>query len=200
MCIRDSVNTYHFWHKPSDFKIYWYKYALRGAKCNMDITDEQFIDVLYDCLNSLEEGKTFLTATIDVPDLEQSYQIFYEYYGGEIEWEPDLHEFLVISCLYDSDRIIYPDFDCKDRYGQEMYNSIVARYINQFSFDQFSAFVKDNDFSTVQINPIKENPTPEEKESYIKETKAAVESLGVPAETLQYYVLQPNDYTYMLSQ
>ena len=81
-----------------------------------------------------------------------------------------------------------------------MYNSIVARYINQFSFDQFSAFVKDNDFSTVQINPIKENPTPEEKEYYIKETNSAVESLGVPAETLQYYVLQPNDYTYMLSQ
>lgn len=49
----EDVNTYHFWHKPSDFKIYWYKYALRGAKCNMDITDEQFIDVLYDCLNSL---------------------------------------------------------------------------------------------------------------------------------------------------
>lgn len=49
----EDINTYHFWHKPSGYKIYWYKYALRGASCNMDITDEQFIDILYDCLNSL---------------------------------------------------------------------------------------------------------------------------------------------------
>lgn len=49
-------NEYHFYHKPSGFKIQWYKYALRGAYCNMDITDSQFIDILYDCLNSLQIG------------------------------------------------------------------------------------------------------------------------------------------------
>ena len=48
-------NDYHFHHKPSGFKIYWYKYALRGAYCNMDITDSQFVDILYDCSNSLNE-------------------------------------------------------------------------------------------------------------------------------------------------
>ena len=52
-------NDYHFWHKPSGFKIRWYKYALRGAECNMKITDEQFVDILYDCSNSLKEGKKF---------------------------------------------------------------------------------------------------------------------------------------------
>lgn len=50
-------NKYHFWHKPSGFKLQWYKYPLRGASCNMQITDEQFVDILYDCINSLEEGK-----------------------------------------------------------------------------------------------------------------------------------------------
>ena len=49
-------NEYHFYHKPSGFKIQWYKYALRGAYCNMNITDSQFIDILYDCLNSLQIG------------------------------------------------------------------------------------------------------------------------------------------------
>jgi hypothetical protein len=46
-------NDYHFYHKPSGFKIRWYKYALRGAYCNMNITDSQFVDILYDCFNSI---------------------------------------------------------------------------------------------------------------------------------------------------
>lgn len=50
----DNHNNYHFWHKPSGFKIEWYKYPLRGAYCNMDISDGQFVDVLYDCVNSIE--------------------------------------------------------------------------------------------------------------------------------------------------
>lgn len=53
----DKINDYHFYHKPSGFKIEWYKYPLRGANCNMDITDSQFVDILYDCLNSLQTNK-----------------------------------------------------------------------------------------------------------------------------------------------
>ncbi len=55
----DWDNEYHFWHKPSGFKLQWYKYPLRGAICNMEITDAQFVDILYDCLNSLEADKDF---------------------------------------------------------------------------------------------------------------------------------------------
>lgn len=50
-------NSFHFWHKPSGFKLYWYKYPLRDSWCNMGITSDQFVDILYDCKNSLEEGK-----------------------------------------------------------------------------------------------------------------------------------------------
>ncbi|MBQ6632041.1 MAG: hypothetical protein IJH55_08075, partial [Romboutsia sp.] len=31
-------NSYHFLHKPSGLKLYWYKYPLRDGHCNMDIT------------------------------------------------------------------------------------------------------------------------------------------------------------------
>lgn len=54
-----QYNEYHFWHKPSGFKIQWYKYALRGAYCNMDITDSQFVDILRDCVNSLQPKEGF---------------------------------------------------------------------------------------------------------------------------------------------
>ena len=49
----DAPNDWHFYHKPSGLKVYWYKYPLRGATANMNITPEQFRTVLYDCMNSV---------------------------------------------------------------------------------------------------------------------------------------------------
>lgn len=43
----------NFEHKASGFKMYWYKYPLRSPEVNMNITHEQFSDILYDCKNSL---------------------------------------------------------------------------------------------------------------------------------------------------
>ena len=47
---------YEFFHKPSGVKIRWYKYPLRAAEINMPLTHEQFLDVLYDCRNSISSG------------------------------------------------------------------------------------------------------------------------------------------------
>lgn len=55
---KENANAWHFWHKPSGFKLQWYKYPLRGVMCNMKITHEQFADILYDCRNSMEEEKS----------------------------------------------------------------------------------------------------------------------------------------------
>lgn len=51
----DQVN---FFHKPSGYKMTWYKYPLRSADANMEITPEQFVDILYDCTNSLDRRFT----------------------------------------------------------------------------------------------------------------------------------------------
>ena len=52
----EDDNDYHFWHKPSGFKLCWYKYPLRSPMANMEITHEQFLDILRDCHNSLKKG------------------------------------------------------------------------------------------------------------------------------------------------
>ena len=49
----EGPNEYHFYHKPSGLKIYWYKYPFRASVSNMEITYEQFREVLIDCKNSL---------------------------------------------------------------------------------------------------------------------------------------------------
>ena len=55
----DDNNDYHFWHKPSGFKLQWYKYPLRSPMANMEITHEQFLAIVRDCFNSLNEKVTY---------------------------------------------------------------------------------------------------------------------------------------------
>ena len=44
----------NFWYKPTDLKIYWYKYPLRDTWANQEITAESLKKVLEHCLQSLE--------------------------------------------------------------------------------------------------------------------------------------------------
>lgn len=49
----------NFEHKPSGFKLWWYKYPMRSAECNMEITHKQFFDILVDCRNSFEPYRVY---------------------------------------------------------------------------------------------------------------------------------------------
>jgi len=52
----------------------------------------------------------YLTAVVDLPVLQQSYQIFYEDEGTELD--PDSS--VIVLCLDESMEMIYPDFGCRD--------------------------------------------------------------------------------------
>lgn len=45
----------NFIHKPSGFKLWWYKYPLRSPEVNFNITHEEFSCILYDCVNSVSK-------------------------------------------------------------------------------------------------------------------------------------------------
>ena len=49
----------NFEHKPSGFKMTWYKCPLRDPYCNMEISHDQFQSILYDCLNSTMDGTSY---------------------------------------------------------------------------------------------------------------------------------------------
>ena len=51
----DDNNEFLFYHKPSGFKMSWYKYALRSPYANMKITHEEFYAIVEDCMNSTPE-------------------------------------------------------------------------------------------------------------------------------------------------
>lgn len=54
----EDPNEWHFWHKPSGVRLEWYKYPLRGVRSNRRLTQEEFADILADCHNSMQEGKS----------------------------------------------------------------------------------------------------------------------------------------------
>ena len=54
----EDNNEWHFWHKPSGFKLQWYKYPLRSPFVNKNITHEQFYAILNDCMNSVHPNFT----------------------------------------------------------------------------------------------------------------------------------------------
>jgi len=40
----------NFVHKPSGFKMSWYKYPLRDSYCNMNITPDEFREIMIECM------------------------------------------------------------------------------------------------------------------------------------------------------
>jgi hypothetical protein len=50
----------NFWYKPTNFTIMWYKYALRDAYMNQDISVDEFRKILEHCVKSyFANNKTF---------------------------------------------------------------------------------------------------------------------------------------------
>lgn len=57
----EEKNDYHFYHRPSGFKMAWYKYPLRGVEANMEVTAEEFYAIVQDCANSISGSMSYLT-------------------------------------------------------------------------------------------------------------------------------------------
>jgi hypothetical protein len=44
----------HFWYKPTNFKVWWYKYIGRDMQYNRNITEKQWTDISKECIKSLK--------------------------------------------------------------------------------------------------------------------------------------------------
>ena len=51
----DEAALPNFVYKPTGLKISWYKYPMRDAYSNQDISIEQFVEILADCAKSMKE-------------------------------------------------------------------------------------------------------------------------------------------------
>ena len=51
----DTGEQFNFYHKESDTGINWYKYPLRDAYSNKDLTKEYLINLVTSCIDSLDK-------------------------------------------------------------------------------------------------------------------------------------------------
>ena len=84
-----------------------------------------------------DQNVNYYSAIVDIPKLEQSYWIFHEYSDESDNKNLSVNDQYLVLCLIDQSKVIYPDFQCKDNYGELTYNAIAEKYLRWFSFEDF---------------------------------------------------------------
>lgn len=129
---------------------------------------------------------SFVSAILDIPSLEQSYQVFYEYSNDSNNRFLSPNESAIILCLEDQDEIIYEGFECNNIYDVKVRNRIVAKYIKYFSFSDFIVNVDTDNFETVNIYVIVDGASEQDKERYVESVRGAIRSLGISPDLFRY--------------
>ena len=140
-----------------------------------------------------------LSFIVDIPNLEQSYQVYYKYPTGtaaEISYGENPY---AILCLDDSSQIIYSDFNCHTPYPANTRQKIVTEYSRFLEFDNFTISFNESNPTLIEITPAT-NVADAVGELYIAETKSAIKSLGVSPNSFTYKVTKPEDLNFILPE
>ncbi len=143
-----------------------------------------------------ETRKTnYVRAIVDIPELEQSYEIFLEYPDNKeainaVEYsESNVAKPYSILCLDDNSEKIYLDFDCHESSAYNTRQNILSNTLNYFRFDNFSAYLNTKGPGTIIIYvPAIYKNDETMKTKCIEEVKSTIESLGISSDLFTYYV------------
>lgn len=150
-----------------------------------------------------DDSTNYVRAIVDIPEYKQSYEVFLIYPDNQnsvnmVEYSnPDIEKPYSILCLKEKADVIYPGFECQDSPDYSTRQKIAAKALALFDFDYFSVYPDPSDPNKIIINPSVTYENSEAvKAKYIKETKNAIESLGISPEIFNYYVLTTDDAEY----
>ena len=139
-----------------------------------------------------------LSFIVDIPNLEQSYQVYYKY-PTDVTTEMLTGENpYAVLCLEDETQIIYPNFKCHSSYPKDIRQRIATDYIRFMEFDDFSITLDDNDPTQININPIID-VSDGINESYISQVKLSIQSLGISPDLFKYRIVKKTDLNYLNS-
>ncbi len=138
-------------------------------------------------------GVNLVSATIDVPALRQSYSFFY---GYPQEGNSNYQTFYTILCPTTTGT--YTDFTCRSSStDNNTKETILSTFLSYFDFDYFSATLDSSNQNRIIISPsVTYNNSESTKNDFIKEVKAAVDSLGIDSSSYEYYVRSAADIDY----
>lgn len=172
--------------------------AIEVNAANLDIPNTKAIirnDTLATQDFSILNFKT-LSFIVDIPNLEQSYQVYYNYpidqdlvtfFSEDTDAPfPDvLHSAL---CVNEPSQIIYPDFDCRSIYPTDARYQIAQSYINLLEFNDFSTNIDDTNQYQINLKPFPKSAANLD-ESNISQVKHAISSLGISPDMFTYHII-----------
>ena len=143
--------------------------------------------------HSFSEHTKYVNMIIDIPELEQSYEVFY---STNAVIDPDVST--IVLCPDESKELTYPNFKCKSS-DDKMYSrdQILAAYLKYFNSDKFSAYVSPDNPKQIIISPsITYNNDDKTKAKYINDVKDFIKSIGLAPGKYKYYVRTAADVNY----
>ena len=143
-----------------------------------------------------------VSAIIDIPDLEQSYHLFYEFSDDTNQSDVEaaepifFHYAHVVTCLTDNDETIYPDFKCDNALDNGSFYLVMQRIVDDFMTDDYGLMVDEDDPSLILIFTEK-NVAGEEADKVIEDVKNKVVGYGLPNDIFKYQIAGPDDMTFI---
>lgn len=137
-----------------------------------------------------------LSFIADIPNLKQSYQIYYyfpiddsvvTFFSEDTDTtSPDIKRSAL--CLSKEVQIIYPDFNCRSVYPSDARYQIIQSYINLLEFKDFSTSFDATNAYQINLKPFRKTTTALDKTS-VSQVKHAISSLGISPDMFTYYIL-----------
>ena len=157
------------------------------ANARAEIRDGSIREKHFDSINV-----DYASAIVDIPDLEQSYQVFLQSSSDSKNRYIDPNGAIIFLCIKNPSDIVYSDFDCVDTYSQKTRNSLVTQFIKYYQFNGFIAWVENDE--TVVIVPNDFNVV--DAERFVGDARTAVESMGISSDLFEYRIMRAEDYNY----
>lgn len=130
----------------------------------------------------------YMSFVVDVPVIRQSYKFYYEYEDVE---EPDMWGNnimdLFVTCVSDEEAIY--EFECDNSEGGNRRARLVKSNLQYLDNEDFYAYIDEGDLSRIKIVSRSYEHSPEQDAKYVEEVKEFVESLGIPVELFEYYIV-----------
>lgn len=134
-----------------------------------------------------EQGLTLYSADISVPDLEQSYRLYYAFPDKD---KDSFQPFISLFCE------TAPVSPCTSSSNTDELG-IVRDFLPYFEFDRFTAYISEEEPTVIKISPIKIFDGDKNVEmSHIDEVKTAISKMGFSPDLFTYRVLSPEDFNY----
>lgn len=138
-----------------------------------------------------DEKFDFYDFIVDIPELEQSYQLFLTVSEVSSNEYIDPNGSIIPLCLSEAEAKKYPNFDCKDIYGQGTRNLIVMNYAPYINFENFYIVMPEDNANANADNDILvvvrcHDATPAYYDSAIDELKTSIKSFGVSPDLFTY--------------